>query len=158
MPRVGTRTWPEDWNARRAGIGCPMCAQGRAEETHGGLRFFAGQVADVYPRKSGPLPGYSMAVWRGDHAADFVDLTDEQLTAYWRDVTTAAKALYAVFEPAQLNYLTYGDDVPHLHTYLLPRYLDDTSPGRPLQPWAEERVPDARLRQHLARLTTVIRA
>src|SRR5580765_7630901 len=107
MPKVGTRTWPEDWSARRDGVGCRTCAQGRRDETRGGLRFFAGQVADVYLRRTGPLPGYSMAVWRGRHVPDLVDLADEELTAYWRDVAMASRALYAVFEPAQINYLTY---------------------------------------------------
>jgi hypothetical protein len=57
-------------------------------------------------RKNGPLPGDSTAVRRGDDAADLVDLSEERLAAYLRDITTAATAIYAVFEPAQINYLT----------------------------------------------------
>jgi diadenosine tetraphosphate (Ap4A) HIT family hydrolase len=43
-------------------------------------------------------------------------------------------------DPAQINYLTYGNSVPHVHTYLLPRYLDDPCPGLPLQPFIERAV------------------
>ena len=135
-----SRTWPMDWAERRAGLACPTCAQGRPDETRGGVRFFSGNVVDAYLRKSAPLPGYSMAVWRGRHVADLVELTGEEHSDYWREVAVASRALYAVFGPAQINYLTYGNSVPHLHTYLLPRYLDDPCPGLPLQPFIEHPV------------------
>jgi len=140
MPGVSTRTWPTDWAECRTGVACPTCAQGRPDETRGGVRFFRGNVVDVYLRKSAPLPGYSMAVWRGRHAADLTELTVEELSGYWREVAMASRALYAVFDPAQINYLTYGNSVPHLHTYLLLRYLDDPCPGLPLQPFIERPV------------------
>lgn len=154
MRRMSTRTWPLDWNDRRAGIGCRTCAAGRPDETRGGVRFFRGNIVDVYLRKTAPLPGYSMAVWRGRHAADLAELTDEELSGYWREVATASRALYTVFDPAQVNYLTYGNSVPHVHTYLLPRYLDDPCPGLPLQPFIERPVAEgdlARQRNRLAR-------
>lgn len=49
-------------------------------------------------------------------------------------MAAACRLLYGVFEPAQINYLTYGNSVPHLHTYLLLRYVDDSSPGIPSRP------------------------
>jgi diadenosine tetraphosphate (Ap4A) HIT family hydrolase len=146
------RTWPYDWDERRSGVDCPTCAQGRAEETRGGLRFFAGTVSDVYLRKSAPLPGYSMAVWRGRHVADLAQLNDEELAAYWRDVATASRALYDVFQPAQVNYQTFGNRVPHLHTFVLLRYLDDPSPGMPLSPFVEVPVDPEVLAQNLTDL------
>ena len=155
---MSTRTWPTDWAERRAGIGCPTCAQGRPHETRGGVRFFNGAVVDVFLRKSGPLPGYSMAVWRGRHAADLVELSTDELSAYWREVTTATRALYAVFDPAQINYLTYGNSVPHVHTYLLPRYLDDPCPGLPLQPFIERPIDAEVLERQLGQLTDAMQA
>jgi diadenosine tetraphosphate (Ap4A) HIT family hydrolase len=89
-----------------------------------------------------------MAVWRGRHAADLAELTGEELGDYWREVTLASRALYAVFDPAQINYLTYGNSVPHVHTYLLPRYLDDPCPGLPLQPFIERPVTEDVLATH----------
>lgn len=156
MPGMSTRTWPLDWAERRAGVDCPTCAQGRPNETRGGVRFFSGNVVDVYLRKSAPLPGYSMAVWRGRHAADLVELTGEELGDYWREVATASRALYAVFDPAQINYLTYGNSVPHVHTYLLPRYLDDPCPGLPLQPFIERPVADDTLSRQCDQLVRAI--
>jgi len=42
------RTWPEDWNRRRAGDGWPKCAQGRSDEDEQDIRFFTGRVSDAY--------------------------------------------------------------------------------------------------------------
>jgi len=54
-------------------------------------------------------------------------------------------------------YLTLGNTVPHLHTHVVPRYLDDPAPGGPIE-WAQifspEPVPDAELR----RQASVLRA
>ena len=151
-----SRTWPEDWAERRAGLDCPTCAQGRPDQTRGGVRFFTNKVADAYLRKSAPLPGYSLVIWRGRPAADLAELTDEELADYWRAVATASRALYAVFNPAQINYLTYGNSVPHLHTYLLLRYLDDPCPGMPLQPFVERPVDAELLREQQSRLVRTI--
>ena len=156
MPGMSNRTWPKDWAERRAGIDCPTCAQGRPAETRGGVRFLRGTVVDVYLRKAAPLPGYSMAVWRGRHAADLAELTGEELADYWREIAAAARALYAVFEPAQINYLTYGNSVPHVHTYLLLRYLDDPCPGLPLQPFVEQPIDVNLVSQQCQRLVHAV--
>lgn len=150
------RTWPADWAKRRTGVDCPTCAQGRPDETQGGLRFFAGDVSDAYLRKKAPQPGYAMVVWRGRHVPDLVDLAADELAAYWSEVAVAARALYTVYQPAQVNYLTYGNNVPHLHTYLVCRYLDDPSPRLPLSPFIETPVDQAELRNRLADLQAAV--
>jgi diadenosine tetraphosphate (Ap4A) HIT family hydrolase len=45
---------------------------------------------------------------------------------------TTAKAIEGVYQPGQLNYVTFGNAVPHVHTHIVPRYADDPAPGRPL--------------------------
>jgi hypothetical protein len=45
---------------------------------------------------------------------------------------TAARAIERAYQPCQLNYATFGNAVPHVHTYIIPRYLHDPAPGRPL--------------------------
>jgi len=117
----------------------------------------AGDVVDAYLRKSAPQPGYAIAVWRGRHVPDLVDLSPEELASYWTEVTTAARALYEVYPPAQLNYLTYGNSVPHLHTYLLCRYLDDPAPGLPLAPFVERPVEIAELMRRITQLKAAVR-
>ena len=73
-----------------------------------------------------------MVVFRGRHVADPCDFTAEELAGYWGDVRITAKAIEGVYEPCQLNYMTFGNAVPHVHTHIVPRYPDDLAPGRPL--------------------------
>ena len=44
----------------------------------------------------------------------------------------SAKAIEGAYQPCQLNYMTFGNAVPHVHTHIVPRYPDDPAPGRPL--------------------------
>ena len=50
--------WPKEFYELRRGEGCPMCAQGRPEETEYGIRFFAGEVADAYLQRAKIQRGY----------------------------------------------------------------------------------------------------
>jgi diadenosine tetraphosphate (Ap4A) HIT family hydrolase len=96
------------------------------------------------------LTGYCIVVWRHGHVAEPTELDREAADGYWRDVLTVARVLEAQFRPVKMNLLTLGNWVPHLHTHVVPRYLDDPAPGGPLA-WeamfeAEPTDPD-RLRQ-----------
>jgi diadenosine tetraphosphate (Ap4A) HIT family hydrolase len=80
-----------------------------------------------------PQPGTTVVIFRGArHVADPCDFTDEELTGYWTDMRAIARAIEGVYQPGQLNYMTFGNAVPHVHTHIVPRYLDDPAPGRPL--------------------------
>jgi diadenosine tetraphosphate (Ap4A) HIT family hydrolase len=130
------RTWPHDWQARRAGQDCPKCREGRPDADEWGVRFLAGQWADAYLERRPPQPGTAVVVFRGTrHVADPCDFTDDELTGYWADVRTTAKAIEHAYQPCQLNYATLGNAVPHVHTHITPRYPDDPAPGRPLPDW-----------------------
>jgi diadenosine tetraphosphate (Ap4A) HIT family hydrolase len=136
------RTWPEDWESRRAGKDCPKCAEGRPSEDPWGVRFFAGRWADAYLERQPPQPGTAVVIFRGGrHVADPCDFTDDELTGYWTDVRTAAKAIQRAYQPCQLNYGTFGNAVPHVHTHITPRYPDDPAPGRPLPDWVFQNAP-----------------
>ena len=45
--------WPETFYALRRGEGCPMCAEGRPEESRHGARIFASEAADAYLQRAG---------------------------------------------------------------------------------------------------------
>jgi diadenosine tetraphosphate (Ap4A) HIT family hydrolase len=126
------RTWDADWEARRAGQGCPMCAEGRPDDSHGNARIFSGRTADAYlVRGDVGQPGYTIVIWRGRHVADPTELSEADATLYFREVLTVARALEAHYRPAKLNFETLGNTVPHLHTHVIPRYVTDDSPGQP---------------------------
>jgi diadenosine tetraphosphate (Ap4A) HIT family hydrolase len=135
MGGSGTRrTWPADWFDRKAGRGCPICGDDRAasEDPLGNPRIFAGEHADAYLQREAVQRGYAVVVWRGRHVAEPTELAEPEMTCYWREVLVVARALAAHYEPAQINYEIHGNSVPHLHTHVQARFLDDSGPGRPL--------------------------
>lgn len=131
---MGARTWPEDWEARVEGLDCPMCGNQGLEDNGFGRRILCGEYADVYLQRATPMPGYVIAVWKHGHVVEPTDLQADAAAGYWSEVMDAARAVRAHFGPTKLNFMTLGNGVPHLHTHVLPRYVDDAVPCGPV-PW-----------------------
>jgi diadenosine tetraphosphate (Ap4A) HIT family hydrolase len=53
-----------------------------------------------------------------------------------------------------MNYQLLGNSVPHLHVHLVPRYLDDPAPGKPL-PWEPKLIAQPEYDRQLQLLTDV---
>jgi diadenosine tetraphosphate (Ap4A) HIT family hydrolase len=132
--------WPASFYDLRRGKGCPMCAQGRPEETEYGARIFAGEVSDAYLQKAGVQRGYTIVIWRGRHVAEPTELSPEEAAAYWLQLVGVGRALEQHLKPVKLNYELLGNSLPHLHTHVMPRYADDPRPGWPF-PHPEEEPP-----------------
>jgi diadenosine tetraphosphate (Ap4A) HIT family hydrolase len=135
------RTWPDDWEDRRGGSNCPACLEGRPNQISIGQRVFTGRVSDAYLNRDLAARGYTLVFWRGRHIADPTELSEGETCAFANEVRLVSRGIERVYRPAKLNYLTLGNTVPHLHTHIVPRYLDDPDPGRPPrfmmadQPW-----------------------
>jgi diadenosine tetraphosphate (Ap4A) HIT family hydrolase len=152
------RAWPDDWEERKRGKDCPMCAEGRPDETPYGIRIKAAAQSDAYLQKQGAVRGYTIVIWRGRHVAEPTGLTESEAVAYWAEVLAVARALERCYRPLKMNIEMLGNTLPHLHTHLRPRYQDDPAPFGPLphglndaafpedQPWAEAHA----LRRELA--------
>jgi diadenosine tetraphosphate (Ap4A) HIT family hydrolase len=127
------KEWPADWDERRRGKGCPMCAEGRPETSPGGsTRIFAGDVSDAYlARDDVGQPGYIVVIWRGRHVADPTELSADEASAYFAEVLRVARAVEAHYQPIKMNLEMLGNSVPHLHTHVVPRHRDDGEPGHP---------------------------
>ena len=144
------------------GEACPMCESGRADETPHGIRFFSGAWSDAYLGRQGPARGYAYVIWCGRHVAEPTELTAAEATGYWQEVLHAARAIERHFEPCKMNYQLLGNGVPHLHTHLIPRYLDDVAPGGPLPSavWMQGEtvpIPEVRLREDVEALSRIER-
>jgi diadenosine tetraphosphate (Ap4A) HIT family hydrolase len=129
--------WPPEFFELKRGEGCPMCEQGRPEETEYGARFFKGEVADAYLQKANVQRGYSVVIWRGRHVAEPTELSAEEAAQYWLEVLEAGRRIERALEPVKLNYDVLGNSLPHLHTHVIPRYADDPKPGWPF-PFPED--------------------
>jgi diadenosine tetraphosphate (Ap4A) HIT family hydrolase len=132
--------WPESFYALRRGEGCPMCAEGRPNDTPWGTRVFAGAYADAYLQRADIQRGYTIVIWRGHHVAEPTELSAEEATAYWLDVLRVGRALDEHFAPVKLNYDILGNSLPHLHTHIVPRFAEDPRPGWPF-PFPENEPP-----------------
>ncbi len=109
-----------------------MCAGGRVADNGFGVRVFEGRVSDAYLQRADiGQRGYSIVIWRGRHVSDPTELTSEEASAYFAEVLRVGRALEAHYRPIKLNFEMLGNSLPHLHTHVIPRYLEDGSPGHP---------------------------
>jgi diadenosine tetraphosphate (Ap4A) HIT family hydrolase len=109
-----------------------MCAEGRPEvNDYNTRRVFAGTLSDAYLRRFASPRGYVIVVWRGRHVSEPTELTPDEAAGYWLEVLRVARGVEQLFRPAKLNLQILGNAVPHLHTHVVPRYVDDPMPGEP---------------------------
>jgi diadenosine tetraphosphate (Ap4A) HIT family hydrolase len=137
---VGSMEWPQEFYELRRGEGCPMCAEGRSDETEFGTRILAGEVTDAYLQRRKVQRGYTVVVWRGRHVVEPTELSREEAAQYWLEVLEVGRRLERHLEPVKLNYETLGNSMPHLHTHVMPRYALDPRPEWPF-PYPEESPP-----------------
>ncbi len=156
------REWPADWSERVRGKDCAMCADGRAEVAHGSSRVFAGRVSDAYlVRNDVGQRGYCVVIWRGRHVSDPTELTAAEATAYFDEVLRVARAVERLFTPIKMNLEMLGNSLPHLHTHVVPRHLDDGEPGHPAHFMRadmqnEPRIPDEQYAPEVAELRALL--
>lgn len=79
-----------------------------------------------------PQPGYVVVRFVGRHVPDPTDMRPGELVKWWEEIGIVAQAITEVYKPCHLNYQILGNSVPHVHLHVVPRYLDDPAPGRPL--------------------------
>jgi diadenosine tetraphosphate (Ap4A) HIT family hydrolase len=125
--------WADDFEAKRLGVGCPMCRDTGEDDKPHGARFMAGRWADAYFGRRPIRRGYAYVIWTGRHVAEPTELTPDEACGFWGDVATAARAIEQRFEPIKMNWLALGNGVPHLHVHLVPRHADDPAAGGPVE-------------------------
>ena len=86
------------------------------------------------------FPGWTVLVLQ-HHATELFQLSREARSALIEELSRAAAALHAAFEPIKVNYACLGNVLPHLHWHLIPRLVGDPAPREAV--WA---VPHAAVR------------
>jgi diadenosine tetraphosphate (Ap4A) HIT family hydrolase len=129
---MASNGWPDNWQQRKAGEDCTMCASLGLGDNDQTITIAELAYTEVRLERRSRLPGYCIVMWRHSHVAEPTELEPEAADGYWHDVLAVARVLEAQFRPVKLNLLTLGNWVPHLHTHVVPRYLDDPAPGGPL--------------------------
>jgi diadenosine tetraphosphate (Ap4A) HIT family hydrolase len=91
------------------------------------------------------------------HASELSQLNDEVRLYFLDEMCTLAKAIEECFQPRKLNYEMLGNQTPHLHWHVIPRYAHDTDPTHPI--WsAIERARDNRPERHRLRTGPLTRS
>jgi diadenosine tetraphosphate (Ap4A) HIT family hydrolase len=75
--------------------------------------------------------GYCLLVSRR-HATELNQLDDSERRAYLDELCALAAVIEACFQPHKLNYELLGNQVPHLHWHVFPRYRHDAELLRPV--------------------------
>lgn len=75
--------------------------------------------------------GYCIVVARR-HATELSQLSDAERHGYFDDMCRVAKAIEMRFQPCKLNYELLGNQEPHLHWHLFPRYREDPERLQPV--------------------------
>lgn len=86
------------------------------------------QVSTLYLFKEQTHPGRCVVAYSG-HVNELYELADDELAKFMQDITRAARAIKAAFNPAKINYGAYSDKLPHLHMHLVPKYVDGPAWG-----------------------------
>jgi len=94
-----------------------LCPRATVRNDEWGTLVYRGRAVNAFLWKTGQIPGYVVAVWNGRHVAEPTELSDVEVGSYWRDVTIVGRAVEQVVEHAKMNYLTLGNNAPHLHTH-----------------------------------------
>jgi len=91
------------------------------------------------------------------HATELSQLSDEDRLSFLDEMCMLAKAIEDCFRPKKLNYEMLGNQTPHLHWHIFPRYATDPDPLHPV--WmALERAKENRAERHRLREGATSRA
>lgn len=143
------------WSRLRSGAECPLCDLARLEVP--GERTIVANLPSghVVLRNDADFRGYCMLILRR-HRVEIFDLSEAERREFIEDASRLARVIQECCGPAKLNYAMLGNEAPHLHLHVIPRYPDDGWWGR--SPWAR---PDADCRtlspDEIARLAERLR-
>ncbi len=76
--------------------------------------------------------GYCVLVFKS-HVRELHELEPKIQKELFGELMSAGKAVHEAFQPWKMNYSCYGNQVPHIHWHIFPRY--DSDPDHLNQPW-----------------------
>lgn len=114
---------------------CSLCVPPQAETV-----LWRGAACRVIDAGDAAYPGYCRAIWK-EHVREMSDLVPAQREDLMRVVYAVEESLRALLQPQKINLVSLGNQVPHLHWHIIPRFSDD--PHFPDAIWAARRRPGA---------------
>lgn len=78
-----------------------------------------------------PFPGFCRVVWNA-HVREMTDLTAPNRAHLMHVVYAVESALRARLTPVKMNLASLGNQTPHLHWHVVPRFSDDSHFPQPV--------------------------
>jgi len=135
-------------------VNCVLCSE------EGGTLIWCGDDCRVVLVDDPDLPGFCRVIWN-QHVAEMTQLSYGERDLLMHLVFAVEGAVRAVMRPNKINLAALGNQVPHIHWHVIPRFEDDAFfPG---SAWSNRLrdTPDAILnirRQQALELPQAIRA
>jgi diadenosine tetraphosphate (Ap4A) HIT family hydrolase len=100
---------------------------------------------DVVLQKFQAYRGYSVLVFDPRHATTLTELTERERTLFMSDLCRAQGAIQRVLKSDHFNVECLGNQIPHLHWHIIPRYKSDPRWGLPIWMTNETELPRTQL-------------
>jgi diadenosine tetraphosphate (Ap4A) HIT family hydrolase len=105
--------------------GCELCDSAGGEVLLSTERWRLLLIDDVN------YPGFCRVVWR-DHVREMTDLSFAERQEFMAVVWAVESVLRKVMQPHKINLASLGNQVPHLHWHIIPRFTDDAHYPNPI--------------------------
>lgn len=117
---------------------CPLCSKPLSGELFRNTDWAVIDAADPM------FPGFTRVVWL-DHVAEMTDLAMNHQARLMDAVLTVESVMREVLNPHKINLASLGNQVPHLHWHIVPRWSDDAA--FPASVWTPGQDTDAAKRR-----------
>ncbi|MCG5513983.1 HIT family protein [Ectothiorhodospira shaposhnikovii] len=101
-----------------AAASCPLCTP--QDET----LIWQDENCRVIQVDDPDYPGFCRVIWH-DHVTEMSDLPPLEQQHLMSVVLATERALRALMKPDKINLASFGNQVPHLHWHVIPRYRED---------------------------------
>ncbi len=111
---------------------CPLCQAKNESVLWSDARCRVIQVSDA------DYPGFCRVIWT-KHVREMTDLTKSQRAYLLNVVYAVEQTLRQLLQPTKINLASFGNQIPHLHWHVIPRFDDDAHFPDPT--WAARKRP-----------------
>lgn len=98
---------------------CPLC---RADDAN---LIWHNDLLRVVHVPDGGYPGYTRVIWN-QHVTEMTDLEPALRNRFMDAVWAVESVMRSKLAPQKVNLAQFGNQVPHLHWHIIPRWPNDT--------------------------------